>query len=258
MAERHSRAAESPGGRRFVRGLFVTATDTGVGKTAVTGAIARLLARHDIEAGVAKPVQSGALADDPEGDVMLLRAAAAVADRPEDICPYAFAAPLAPLVAGRLEGRVVERDVVLASVRAIAERHDAVLVEGAGGLVVPVGEDWTIADLAVWLDLPVLVVARAGLGTVNHTLLTVEAARRRGLDVAGVVLNGLREETDGSAGTNPELIEAFGDVSVLAVLPWVGENGAALAERLADSLEPGPLLALLKREEALGARSARP
>jgi dethiobiotin synthetase len=224
----------------------------------VTGAIARLCLRRGLDVGVAKPVQSGALADDPEGDTMLLRAAAGVADRPEDICPYAFAAPLAPLVAARLEGRAVERDVVLASVAAIAERHGTALVEGAGGLIVPVGEDWTIADLAAWIDLPVLVVGRAGLGTVNHTLLTVEAARRRGLDVAGVVLNGLREDTDGSASTNPELIEAFGDVPVLAVLPWVGENGVALAERLADSLEA--VIALLNRpaKEALGARSARP
>ena len=146
------------------------------------------------------------------------------------MCPYSFAAPLAPLVASQLEGRPIEADVVLESVAELARRHDVLVVEGAGGLLVPVGEDWTIADLAGWLGLPLVLVARAGLGTVNHTLLTLEAARARGLEVAAVVLNGRSAETDTSADTNPELIERFGGVAVCSV-PWLDGRLRARARR---------------------------
>jgi dethiobiotin synthetase len=223
----------------------------------VTCALARALVAAGLDVGVAKPVQSGAPADDPKGDTMLLRAAAAVEDAPDEICPFSFEAPLAPLVAARLAGRSLELDAVAAAVEALGSRHDVLLVEGAGGLLVPVGESWTIADLAVRLGLPLLVVARAGLGTVNHTLLTVEAARRRGLQVAGVVLNGRRDSPDRSVDTNPELIEAYGDVPVLAVVPWFEENGGALPELVADRLELAPLFAALGREEVLRAGHGR-
>lgn len=198
---------------------------------------------------MAKPVQSGAPAADEAGDAMLLREAAGVGDEPEEICPYAFAAPLAPLVASRAEGRPVEPQVVLDAVSELARRHDVLLVEGAGGLLVPVGEDWTIADLAGWLGLPLVVVARAGLGTVNHTLLTLEAARARSLEVATVVLNGRSPETDSSADTNPELVERFGGVPVLSV-PRLAASGRELADRVAAHLDDAPFLTSLQKEEA--------
>jgi dethiobiotin synthetase len=180
---------------------------------------------------------------------MLLREAAGVDDEPGEICPYSFAAPLAPLVASRLESRRVETDAVLEAVAELGRRHDLLLVEGAGGLLVPVGEDWTIADLACWLGFPLVVVARAGLGTVNHTLLTLEAARSRGLEVAAVVLNGRSAGTDASAGTNPQLIESFGDVPVVSV-PWLPEGaGLGLADHVAAHLDIVPFLRPLDREE---------
>src|SRR6266508_518616 len=190
--------------RRLVNGLFVTGTDTGVGKTVVTAGLALALRARGLSVGVSKPVQSGALAADPEGDAMLLKSWTGVAEAPEEIAPFSFAAPLAPLVAAELEGRSLDICDVVDGARRIAERYEAVIVEGAGGLIVPVGEAWSIGDLAVMLRLPVLVVARAGLGTVNHTALTVFAAQRLGLDVMGVVLNGLRDE---SSETNARLIE---------------------------------------------------
>jgi dethiobiotin synthetase len=221
-----------------------------VGKTAIACGLARALVSAGRDLGVSKPVQSGALADDAAGDTMLLRAAADVADEPDEICPYSFAAPLAPLVASQLEGRPVEAGVVLDSVAELARRHDLLVVEGAGGLLVPVGEDWTIADLAGWLALPLVVVARAGLGTVNHTLLTLEAARARGLEIAAVVLNGRSLDTDTSADTNPELIERFGGVAVCSV-PWLVEGaGPGLAEHVAAHLDSTTLLAMAQREEA--------
>jgi dethiobiotin synthetase len=234
-----------------VRGVFVTATDTGVGKTVVTAALARALRARGIDAGVAKPVQSGNAVDDSAGDAALLVLGAGVDDDPAAICPYAFLAPLAPLVAARLEGRTVDPQVVLERLDAVAARHDVLLVEGAGGLLVPVGEDWTIADLAAWLGLPLLVVARTGLGTVNHTLLTLAAARQRGLEPLGVVLNGASDDGDASPSTNPDLIEAFGEVAVLGTIPWLdGLAAEALAEAVAARLDLDPVLRILVREEA--------
>jgi dethiobiotin synthetase len=233
-----------------MRGFFVAGTDTGVGKTAITAALARVLSAQGFSVGVVKPVQSGNRAADPDGDAMLLRRLAGVEDAPEEICPYAFAAPLAPLVAARLEAREVDMGRVLTAVDLIAARHDVVLVEGAGGLLVPVGLSWTIADLALKLSLPLVIVARAGLGTVNHTLLTLEAARSRGLDVAAVVLNGQRADADESSVTNPDLIASFGDVAVVGPLPWLDGRIDEIVERLAEQLGVDPLLARLEREEA--------
>lgn len=213
-------------------GLFVTGTDTGVGKTVLTAGLALALRARGHFVGVAKPVQSGALAADPAGDAMLLRRWTGVAEQGEEIAPYSFAAPLAPLVAARLEGRTVDRAEVAARVRALAARYEAVLVEGAGGLLVPVGEDWTVADLALSLGLPLLVVARAGLGTVNHTALTVLVARRLGLEPVGVIVNGARDE---SSQTNAELIERLADVPVLGETPWL--DGELTAERLRALVE---------------------
>jgi dethiobiotin synthetase len=194
----------------------VTGTDTGVGKTVVTaGIVAALRARgHDV--GVAKPLQSGALADDPSGDAMLLRQWTRVPETAAEIAPYSFAAALAPSVAAELEERTVTLSDALGAVQAIAEQHDAVVVEGAGGLIVPLGPGWTVADFAVALALPVLVVARAGLGTVNHSALTVQALRSLGLDPVGVVLNGPADE---SSRRNAQLIEELADVRVLGHTP---------------------------------------
>src|SRR5439155_1411483 len=146
--------------------------------TVVTAALALALHARGVDAGVVKPVQSGALADDPEGDAALLKRWTGVPESVDEIAPYCFAAPLAPLISAELEGCAVSLADAAAAVEAVAARHEAVLVEGAGGLLVPAGPGWTIGDLAAELGLPLLVVARAGLGTVNHTALTLLAAFR--------------------------------------------------------------------------------
>ena len=188
------------------RGYFVTATDTGVGKTFVTAGLAAALRARGRDVAVFKPVQSGALADDASGDAALLGAD----------CVYAFRAPLAPLVAARVEGRQIELEPILERARELEREHEILLVEGAGGLLVPLSDDLDVAGLATALGLPLVVVARAGLGTVNHTLLTIEAARARGLEVAGVVLNG---DGDESTEDNPALIEVRSGARVLARIP---------------------------------------
>ena len=193
---------------------FVTATDTGVGKTFVTAALAAALRARYSDVAVLKPVQSGAAADDPNGDAALLGAD----------CIYAFAAPLAPLVAARAEGQTIELRPILERARELALAHEILLVEGAGGLLTPLADDLDLADLAVALGLPLVVVARAGLGTVNHTLLTIEAARARGLELAGVVLNGRSDE---STAENAALIEERSGVRVLAHVPRLADPADA-------------------------------
>ncbi len=192
------------------RGYFVTATDTAVGKTVVTAGLAAALRARGHDVAVFKPVQSGALADDPAGDAALLGAD----------CVYAFAAPLAPLVAARAEGRTITLEPIVKRAEELAREHEVLLVEGAGGLLVPLADGLDLADLAVALGLPLVVVARSGLGTVNHTLLTIEAARARGLDLAGVILNG---KSDESTADNAALIEAGSGVRVLAQVPLLAD-----------------------------------
>ncbi len=196
------------------RGYFVTATDTGVGKTFVTAALAAALRARGRDVAVFKPVQSGAVADDPSGDAVLLGAD----------CVYAFSAPLAPLVAARAEGRTIELEPILARAEELGREHELLLVEGAGGLLVPLADDLDLADLAAALGLPLIIVARAGLGTVNHTLLTIEAARTRGLDLAGVLLNG---KSDESTAENAALIEERSGVRVLAQVPRLADPADA-------------------------------
>lgn len=215
-----------------MRGLFVTGTDTGVGKTALTAGVVLALRGRGHSVGVVKPIQSGALAADPDGDAMLLKRWTGVAEAASELAPYCFAAPLAPLVAADLEGREVRLAEVVEAVQAVADRYESVIVEGAGGLLVPVGANWTVADLAYALGLPVLVVARAALGTVNHSALTVLALRGLGLEPIGVVLNGAEDD---SSQRNGELIERLADVPVLGRTPWL--DGELTGERLRELVE---------------------
>jgi dethiobiotin synthetase len=176
---------------KSMRGLFITATDTGAGKTFVTAMIARTLRRQGTPVRVCKPVATGA--DWIDGrwlseDTRILAEAAGDPDH-EGITPWAFPAPAAPPVAARLAGFDLRLDALAAAVRRRASAGTIVLVEGVGGLLCPLTESETVADLAGQLGLALLVVARRSLGTLNHTLLTLEVAEARRLRVVGVVVN---------------------------------------------------------------------
>lgn len=169
-------------------GVFVTGTDTGVGKTLVACALLRGLRARGIDAGAMKPIETGVGAAGPR-DALALREAAGGGDALEDVCPQRYALPAAPIVAARAEGRRVDLGAVDAAYARLRGRHAWLVVEGAGGLLVPAAEGVTMADLARRFRLPLLIVARTALGTINHTRLSVEAARARGLAVVGVVLS---------------------------------------------------------------------
>ncbi|HUE17421.1 MAG TPA: dethiobiotin synthase [Planctomycetaceae bacterium] len=204
-------------------GLFVKATDTGVGKTYLTALIARSLREIGVPVGAYKPVCSGAEIA-PDGtvswaDVRTLAAAIGGDFDAGRVCPQRLRAPLAPPVAAKMEGVPLDFDGMQSGAAWWEGRVDVLLVEGVGGLLCPLTEEQSIADLAVALAYPLLVVARLGLGTINHTLLTVEAARQRGLRVAGVVLNEAEPPTS-AAGTdeNASEIARRANVPVLGVV----------------------------------------
>jgi len=222
-----------------MRGLFVTATDTGVGKTEVTCALLRDARARGLDAVGMKPAQSGVVPGEPSDAERLARASDG-AEALEIVCPYSLAAPLAPAVAARVEGKEISFARIVDGARALAARHDAILVEGAGGLLVPLTDRETYADLAAALGLPVLVVARAGLGTVNHTALTVEALRRRGLAVAGIVMNRTTPADDPSVPHNAGEIARLTGIAPAALLPFVPDidaREAALRSMLAAKIQ---------------------
>ena len=200
-------------------GLFVTGTDTDVGKTFVSCAIVRGLRDAGIDVGVMKPSETGV---PPEGpiDVRALVAAAGVDDPIEDVCPFRFDVPAAPLASARAESREVDLDVIAAAYDRLAARHAFMLVEGAGGLFVPVTDTVDMIDLIAEMGLPLLLVARASLGTINHTLLSIEACERRALPIAGVVISHATGKlTDADAQNLVLLRERLGDRLIGEVYP---------------------------------------
>lgn len=198
-----------------MRGVFVTGTDTGVGKTVVSATIAATWRRAGHPTVYVKPVQSGAAdGDDDAADV------AALADVPTVVGPM-IGPSLAPGVAARLAGQDLLGDELIGVVHDAAASHPdhALVVEGAGGLLVELGSDGTTcADLAVQLRLPVVVVARPGLGTLNHTALTLEALAARGLELAGVIVSGYPPDPDRATETNLAELDRLSGGHLLAVL----------------------------------------
>lgn len=217
-----------------MRGLFVTGTGTGVGKTVLAGAICAALAARGERVAAFKPALTGL--DDPPGpfprDHELLAAAAGGRQAPDEVAPYRYGPPLSPHLAAELAGEAIDPDRLLASARAGAADADVLVCEGVGGLLVPLAITYSVRDLAVALGLPVVVAARPGLGTINHTLLTVEAARAAGLRVAGVVMTPWPHDPEPMAVSNRETVGRLGDVAVSGLPPAEPDSLAAAGAAL--------------------------
>lgn len=199
-----------------MRGLFVTGTDTGVGKTVVAAGIAAGLKARGLNVGVMKPVAAGG-----REDAEVLCRAAEAADDMDLINPVCLHHPLSPNVAARRQGVEVDLGRIEHAARRLAEHRDLLIVEGAGGLLVPIRDDCLMADLVLRLDLPLLVVARRGLGTINHTLMTVECSKARGITVLGVIYNDAEVTEEGIAErTNPRVIERLSGVACVGTVPF--------------------------------------
>ena len=205
------------------RGFFVTGTDTGIGKTVVSCALVRAMRARGLDVGAMKPVETGVEAAGPL-DGQALQEAAGGADPLDEVCPQRFALPAAPAIAAEHEGRRVDLGAVRYAFAKLAARHEWMVAEGAGGLLVPVDRGLCMADLARDLKLPLLVVARASLGTINHTLLTLEAAAARGLEVAGVVLSHVGGPISASEVANLGALRAALGAGLVGEIPPLAEG----------------------------------
>ena len=213
-----------------MRGVFVTGTDTEVGKSVVAASICAALAARGERMAAFKPAVTGL--DEEPGELgrdhELLASVASAGQSPEEVAPYRFGPPVSPHLAAELAGVTIEPAELVAAAR----RHELLVCEGVGGLLVPITAGYLVRDLAVDLALPVVIAARPGLGTINHALLTVEAARAAGLRVASVVMTPWPGEPTAMERSNRATVEQLGRVSVSGMPPTtraaLPEAGASL------------------------------
>lgn len=211
-----------------MKGLFVTGTDTGVGKTLIAGGIANALRFNGKRVGVFKPVGSGCTHQhegliNPDAD--FLRTCSHCNFSLSEINPVGFVAPAAPLVCEEFENRPVDFAKIAEAYKKICADSDYMIVEGVGGVRVPISTGVDVLELAKQFQMPVLIVTRPNLGTINHTLLTIDAVRAAGLEIAGVVISGYDIESAGLAEESlAGVLEELGEVDVLSIVPYDKES----------------------------------
>jgi dethiobiotin synthetase len=203
--------------------LLITGTDTGIGKTIIAASLAQILHEQNLRVAVLKPAGSGCVhrreglvSEDAE-----LLAHCANARHPLDlICPQRYAEPLAPAIAAERAKQPLDWEAINRSIKIMSADSDVMIIEGIGGLLVPMDEKHTFLDAAADMKSPAVIVARPALGTINHTLLTLQALRSRNIPIAGVVINRYPTDTPNLAEeTNPRAIEKWGKVPILAIVP---------------------------------------
>jgi len=216
-----------------MRAIFVTGTDTGVGKTYVCGLLLKYLKNKGIKAVTQKWIQTGCKSVN-ESDL-------GKCDFDSNLrLPYIFKMPASPHLAANLEKRRISKKIIINSFKALQKKYDFVIVEGAGGALVPVNGKECIIDITAQLNLPVLLVAQNKLGAINHTLLTIEALRKRKIKILGVVFNNARDQDKKILADNPKIVAKLGKVKILAILP----RGGSLAKHRTSFM--GILLRLVK------------
>ena len=220
------------------KGFFVTGTDTGVGKTILTVALLKLMKTFGLKVCGMKPVESGCVRENEElipSDGEFIKTAGQLEEPLSTISPCRFEHPLAPLAASRLEGVLVDLEKIQTTYTHLSSQYDALIVEGVGGLLVPVTENYSVLDLAKDFGLPVIVVARTGLGTLNHTMLTVNYALKEGLTVAGVIMNeSLPPANTLAERTNEEILMKISPVPLFGVFPYLNKLDGSTIEQAAE------------------------
>ncbi len=210
-------------------GVFITGTDTEVGKSVLAGGLAGALRERGINVGIMKPVQSGGIIQAGKlvsPDVLFMLKARGLDDDPdlELVNPVCLALAAAPNIAAQNEGFDIDLKQISQAYKQLKELHDFLVVEGAGGITTPITDDYRMFHLIKDLDLPIIIVARPGLGTINHTVLTIEFARRQGISVMGVIINDHPVDvddiqTDIVLRTNPDQIARLGKTKILGIVP---------------------------------------
>jgi dethiobiotin synthetase len=222
------------------KGIFITGTDTGVGKTFVAVGLIKAMKREGLDVCPMKPVETGCRVKNGEpipSDSIKLWNASGIKEPLHMINPYKLKNPLAPSVAAEMEGVRIDRNKIIRTYKKLSKKYEIAIVEGAGGIMVPVFRKYLFLDLVKDLHLPVIIVSRPGLGTINHTLLTIDAAKNRGLDILGVIYNyadrtkiGLPEKT------NPGVIKKLGGVPILGIVPYSENPDSQRARRTFDQI----------------------
>ncbi len=221
--------------------IFITGTDTGVGKTLVAAALARHFSSQGLNVGVMKPIETGVADRSGLGaDATLLQWAANSEDDAELISPYRFSQPVAPCQAADSAKEQIDADKICKAFQELRQGKDIVLVEGAGGLMVPIRGGYVMADLARQLELPLLVISHPRLGTLNHTLLTTFAARAMDLELSGYIINQMPENPDAAEKEAPHLLSSLASADLLGVLPEVTGSDQEKVKLLAEKIDGLP------------------
>lgn len=222
------------------KGIFITGTDTGIGKTLISGTLALSLRKRGMNIGVMKPAESGCKRVEGKlipSDALFLKELSGSNDDIDLINPYRLEHPLAPGTAAEMEGVKIEMERITEAYIRLESIHELMLVEGSGGLFVPLNDSTLISDLIKALNLPAIVIARSSLGTINHTLLTLKTAEASSIEVLGVIINhisphiGLAEETCAST------IKKFTSIPILGSFPFVEDTQKNNKEYLTDFAE---------------------
>jgi dethiobiotin synthetase len=211
-----------------MNGFFITGTDTGVGKTVVTACLATLFKRQGV--GVMKPIETGVdpkCSSSANSDAKFLMEVSGSTDAEEEVCPHRLKIPASPYQSSQIAGTPIQPSTILEKFKVLQSRHKMMLVEGIGGLLVPITARYNVADLVQEMGLPLIIVSRIQVGTLNHTLLTINAARQYGLKIKGIILNkqedGDLDEVEKQQG---KLIEELSDIPILGTCPFLEDVSA--------------------------------
>lgn len=217
------------------KGFFVTGTDTGVGKTIITAALIKAAHLLGFQTCGMKPVETGCIREGSmlvPSDGMFIKTVANMEETVNHVSPYCFENPLAPLPASEIEGISVDSEKIQNAYMSLLKKYDVVIVEGIGGLLVPIKKNFFVLDLAREFGLPVIVVSKPGLGTINHTMLTVNYALKENLTVAGIIIN-YSQPPEGTLAenTNPEIIRKISPVPIIGIFPYLKDLESSTIER---------------------------
>jgi dethiobiotin synthetase len=220
--------------------IFVAGTDTAIGKTVVAGAMAAALRIKGYNVGVMKPIACGG-----REDAVFLARSAGVKDSLDDINPVFLKSPLSPNVASRIEKKKIDLSRIQAAVKKFEKKYDILVVEGCGGLLVPVQKDFLVIDLVKLIKMDTVLCSRSGLGAINHSLLSLEALKNRGIKTKGVIFN----RTQGGPlsvpeETNPAVVQEYGKIKSLGVFPHIKMGCASdcLGKAFLKSIDLGAIL----------------
>jgi len=239
------------------RGIFITATDSGVGKTIVTSALVACLTQRGIDVGVMKPIETGvSRSAKAQSDGERLRRAAGSHDPMAEVCPYVFRLSVAPLSAAWAERKSIRVATILRAFHALCQKHPLVMVEGVGGLYVPITSSLHLLDLIYRMKLSAIVVGQSGLGGINQALLTLHALRQRKIPIVALVLNQCRPVLTKNARMQEQstvtLLRRFAKVPVVGPLAYSPRVNTNWNDGLANIAETGPITKLAKLVLAAG------